>query len=148
MAGGSSFADDSDGAPICDINVTPLVDIVLVLLIVFMITMPTIVAVDVLTERELALLLPSASEATPLVREPQTLIVNVDEAGQYFVDDQLLTPAEVEGALVRAAANNPAHQSVKLRADRRVPVEYVVFIMNLCKKAGIADCQLTAEGPP
>jgi biopolymer transport protein ExbD len=146
MAGASAFPDDSDGTPIGDINVTPLVDIVLVLLIVFMITMPTIVAVDVLTERELALLLPSASEATPLVLEPQTLIVNVDQTGQYFMEDRLLTPAEVEDVLLRAAASNPAHQSVKLRADRRVPVDYVVFVMNLCKKVGIADCQLTAEG--
>ena len=64
MAGGtSSFADEDDGSSISEINVTPLVDVVLVLLIVFMITMPTIVAIDALNEREIALLLPAASEA-------------------------------------------------------------------------------------
>jgi biopolymer transport protein ExbD len=126
--------------------VTPLVDVVLVLLIVFMITMPTIVAIDALNEREIALMLPSASEAAPLVVQPASLIVNVDQAGRYFVEGQVLPPEDVEAVLQRAAANNPANQTVILRADKRAEVDYVVFVMNLCTKVGIMDCQLTTEG--
>ena len=132
MAGGASaFADEGEGSSISEINVTPLVDVVLVLLIVFMITMPTIVAIDALNEREIALLLPSASEATPLVLEPDSLIVNIDQAGRYFVEGRVLEAEAVEGFLQQAAANNPAKQSVILRADKRGQVDYVVFVMNL-----------------
>ena len=147
MAGGASaFPDEGEGSSISEINVTPLVDVVLVLLIVFMITMPTIVAIDALIEREIALMLPSASEATPMVLEPDAILINIDPTGRYFVGGELLEAEAIEGVLQQAAANNPATQSVKLRADRRVPVEYVVFVMNLCKRVGIVDCQLTTEG--
>ena len=145
-AGVTTFPDEGEGSTISEINVTPLVDVVLVLLIVFMVTMPTIVAIDALIERELALTLPAASEALPLTLQPETLIVNLDPTGRYFFGGRFLEPAELEGVLQQAAANNPAQQSVKLRADRRVPVEYVVFVMNVCKRVGIADCQLTTEG--
>ena len=147
MAGGtSSFADEDDGSSISEINVTPLVDVVLVLLIVFMITMPTIVAIDALNEREIALLLPAASEAAPLVVQPEAVIVNVDQDGQYFMEGRRVAAEEVEGVLQQAATNNPANQTVILRADKRVQVDYVVFVMNLCAKLGIVDCQLTTEG--
>ena len=53
-AGVTTFPDEAEGATISEINVTPLVDVVLVLLIVFMVTMPTIVAIDAVIERELA----------------------------------------------------------------------------------------------
>ena len=146
MAGGaSSSAYEDDGSSISDINVTPLVDVVLVLLIVFMITMPTIVAIDALNEREIELNLPSASDASPLVVPPQAVIVNVDENGRYFVDGKVVTPIEVEGVLRRAATDNPTNQTVILRADKRVEVDYVVFVMNVCTKVGIVDCQLTTE---
>jgi biopolymer transport protein ExbD len=147
MAGGSSaFADEDNGASISEINVTPLVDVVLVLLIVFMITMPTIVAIDALNEREIALLLPAASEAAPLVVQPEAVIVNVDQTGQYFLGGQPATGVEVEAALQQAAVNNPANQTVILRADKRAQVDFVVYIMNLCTKLGIVDCQLTTDG--
>ena len=147
MAGGtSSFADEDDGSSISEINVTPLVDVVLVLLIVFMITMPTIVAIDALNEREIALLLPAASEAAPLVVQPEAVIVNVDQDGQYFVEGRLMAADQVEGVLQQAVTNNPANQTVILRSDKRTQVDYVVFVMNLCTKLGMVDCQLTTEG--
>ena len=78
MAAGSLYNDDD--APITDINVTPLVDIVLVLLIVFMITMPTIASMDARKEREMSVVLPQASDAKPLISKPKELFVNVDAA--------------------------------------------------------------------
>ena len=147
MAGGaSSGAYEDDGATISEINVTPLVDVVLVLLIVFMITMPTIVAIDALNEREIELSLPYASEALPLIVQPKSLIVNVDHTGRYYVEGQAASPGDVEDFLRQAAANNPASQTVILRADKHAEVDYVVFVLNLCTKLGIADCQLTTEG--
>jgi biopolymer transport protein ExbD len=147
MAGGASSGTyEDEGVTISEINVTPLVDVVLVLLIVFMITMPTIVAIDALNEREIELSLPYASEATPLVVQPEALIVNVDHNGRYYVEGQAASPGEVEDLLRQAAANNPASQTVILRADKRVEVDYVVFVLNMCAKLGIAGCQLTTEG--
>ena len=146
MAGGAaSFADEDDGSSISEINVTPLVDVVLVLLIVFMITMPTIVAIDALNEREIALLLPAASEAAPLVVQTEAVIVSVDQDGQYFMAGRLVAAEQVASLLQQAATNNPVGQTVILRADKRAQVDYIVFVMNLCTKLGIVNCQLTTE---
>ena len=52
-------------------------------------------------------------------------------------------PAELQNAVV----NNPGHQSVVIRADKRVMLDYAVQVMNLCNKSGISDYVLTTQGP-
>jgi biopolymer transport protein ExbD len=79
---------------------------------------------------------------------PKELFVNIDHAGRYYVEGKTLTGDEVEAILRQAAANNPGNQSVIIRADRRVSLDFVVFVMNLCNRAGIFDYSLTTEGEP
>jgi biopolymer transport protein ExbD len=144
MAGsGGGYADESDEALISDINVTPLVDVVLVLLIVFMITMPMIVRMDTLRERELSVVLPQASEAAPLTSKPKELFVNVDIDGHYSVRKEPQTEDSLLKLLMQAQADNPGRATVKIRADRRCRWQYVVTVMNLCNKAKIRDYQVT-----
>jgi biopolymer transport protein ExbD len=147
MAGSAGgYADEGDDALITDINVTPLVDVVLVLLIVFMITMPTIVRMDTLKEREMSVVLPQASEAAPLSARPKELYVNVDAEGHYKVRGDAQTEAELAKILAQAQADNPGRASVKIRADRRCRWQCVVTVMNLCNKAKIRDYQvMTAD---
>jgi len=62
------------------------------------------------------------------------------------VDGSTLTGQEVENVLEQAAADNPVNQSVIIRADKRVPLDHVVFVLNACNKAGIFDYSLTIKG--
>jgi biopolymer transport protein ExbD len=94
----------------------------------------------------LAVQLPSASEAKPLIEKPKEVFVNIDETGRYYVGGKILTGEEVFEILRRASTDNPGHQSVVIRADKRVALDYAVQIMNLCNKANISDYTITTEG--
>jgi biopolymer transport protein ExbD len=147
MAGsGSGYADEGEDALISEINVTPLVDVVLVLLIVFMITMPTIVKMDSMKERELDVVLPQASEAMPLIARPKELFVNVDVDGHYAVKQAQQSEQELLRLLEQAEADNPGRATVVIRADKRCRWQFVVTVMNLCNQAKIRDYRVsTAE---
>ena len=123
------------------LSLTPLIDVVFLLLIFFLVA--TRFAQE---DRELDVVLPSASEAKPLIVQPKELFVNIDHRGSFFVDGKTLNGDEVEAVLRQAAANNPASQSVIIRADKRVQLDYAVLVMNLCNKVGIFDYKLTIDG--
>jgi biopolymer transport protein ExbD len=123
------------------LSLTPLIDVVFLLLIFFLVA--TRFAQE---DRELDVVLPSASEAKPLTVQPKELFINIDHQGQYFVDGKILASDEIEHVLQRAVTDNPMNQSVIVRADKRVPLDYVVFVLNACNKMGIFDYSLTTEG--
>jgi biopolymer transport protein ExbD len=129
------------GVALASLSITPLIDIVFLLLIFFLVA--TRFAQE---DRELDVLLPSASEAKPLTEAPKELFVNIDKDGRYFVGGDILTADVVFERLQSAAVNNPGHQSVVIRADKRVVLDYVVQVMNLCNKSGISDYVLTTQG--
>jgi biopolymer transport protein ExbD len=122
------------------LSLTPLIDVVFQLLIFFLVA-----SRFAQEDRELDVMLPVASEAQPLVAQPKELFINVDQQGQYFVEGRFLAPDEIEGVLRRAATNNPGNQAVVIRADRRVQLEHVVYVMNLCNRVGLVDYKLTTQ---
>jgi biopolymer transport protein ExbD len=128
------------GNALSALSLTPLIDVVFLLLIFFLVT--TRFAQE---DYELDVVLPSASEAQPLIAEPKELFVNIDRNGDYYVDGRNLSAPEVEEVLRQAVANNPVHQSVVIRADKRVPFDYVVTIMNLCNRTGARDYSVTTR---
>jgi biopolymer transport protein ExbD len=123
------------------LSLTPLIDVVFLLLIFFLVA--TRFAQE---DRELDVVLPSASEARPLIVQPRELFVNIDRQGNYFIDGKTLNGEEVEAVLRQAVANNPVNQSVIIRADKRVQLDHAVLVMNLCNKVGILDYKLTIDG--
>lgn len=123
-------------------NLTPMIDVVFLLLIFIMVT-----ARFEQEDRQLRVSLPSASEAKPLTQQTTKLFVNIDGQGSYVVDGRVLRAEEVEESLRQAAANNPANTQVVIRADARVPFEFVVTIMNLCNRAGVSDYTVTTRSP-
>ena len=143
-AAASSYADEDADTLLTDINVTPLVDIVLVLLIVFMITVPTMVTMDLLKERELNISLPQASEARPLMFPPQELVVNVDAAGEYIVDGAKKSQSDLLALLRQAATDNPGRAIVVIRADKKCPWQSVIGVINACIQVKIRDYRVTA----
>lgn len=124
------------------LGLTPLIDVVFLLLIFFLVT-----SRFAQEDRELDLPLPDASEARPLTVEPKELFVNINSDGEYLVSGESVDLPALEQILARAAANNPIHQSVIIRADKRVAFDYVVQAVNLCKKTGIPKFTANTAGP-
>lgn len=122
------------------LNLTPLIDVVFLLLVFFLVA--TRMAEE---DRQLEVLLPAASEAMPMTVVPTQLIVNVDQEGNYFVDNTRLDADELQRVFERSAVNNPLQQSVNIRADKRVEFDHVVQVLNLCKKYGIEDYTIDTE---
>src|SRR5262245_9389636 len=96
------------------IDMTPMIDVVFQLMIFFLVA--TRLEED---ERRLDIVLPKASEAQPLVAKPKETVVNIDQEGRYFVGPRLVNAEELGRLLLQSAADNPAGQAVRIRADER-----------------------------
>jgi biopolymer transport protein ExbD len=122
------------------INMTPMIDVVFLLLIFFLVA--TRFAEE---ERELDVQLPVVSEARPLTARPKETLVNIDSEGQYFVGTEKVTLGELDAILGRIATNNPGRKTVLIRGDKRSPLDSTVQVINLCHKHGIREYPLTTE---
>jgi len=114
------------------LSVTPLIDVVFLLLIFFLVA--TRFAEE---EREIEIELPTASQSLPLTAEPREMFINVDQQGQYFIEGKFRHAEEVEQILRQAVANNPLTQTVVIRADKTTDWQFVLTAFDLCKQAGI-----------
>lgn len=122
--------------PISDINMTPLVDVMLVLVVIFILTAPLLASA-------IRLDLPRADGAVSGA-PPQSITLVVDKAGQAFLDDRPLTQAALAQALAQIAAEHPDTE-VQLRADAAVPYGRVVEIMGAAHAAGLQRIGFVAE---
>jgi biopolymer transport protein ExbD len=111
------------------INLTPLIDVIFLLLIFFLVASRLDQA-----EREMEVPLPSAASAQPMVSEPSELIINIDEAGHYFVGGQQLDADGLERTVRQAMADNPTNTAVVIRAHRRVELQVPVTAMDICQR--------------
>lgn len=124
--------------PMSEINVTPLVDVMLVLVVIFIITAPLLAS-------SIRLDLPKTDAATPQ-EVPKFVTLVVDKAGQAFFNDAPVTPAQLAERLSQAAAANPDTE-VQLRADEAVPYGRVVEVMGAAQKAGLSRIGFVAQPP-
>ena len=122
--------------PMAEINVTPLVDVVLVLLIIFMVTAPFL-------QGGLEIDLPKVATRGIDVREG--LIVSVRADRTVAVGDRVVSIAGFEDALARAGA---ARRPVFLKADQKVPYGTIVDLVARMRRAGVAALGLVTEPPP
>lgn len=114
--------------PMSEINMTPLVDVMLVLVVIFMLTAPLLAS-------SIRLDLPRTDAAQPNAA-PQSVTLVVDKSGQAFLNDSPVTLEKLSEALVRQAAANPDTE-VQLRADEAVPYGRIVEVMGVAQKAGL-----------
>jgi len=122
------------------LDITPLIDIVFLLLIFFMV----MTRFDE-EDYKIDVVLPTASEAKPLISQPREMFINITENGSFFVRGQAMPIQEIEQLLEKTASDNP-DSSVIIRADKRSSVEAAVQIMNACNKAKLMNYSLsTAE---
>jgi biopolymer transport protein TolR len=125
--------------PMSEINVTPLVDVMLVLVVIFIITAPLLAS-------SIRLDLPRSDAAKPN-DVPAFVTVVLDKAGATFLDDRQLDPAQLGAALAEAARRNPLTE-VQLRADESIPYGRVVEVMGTAQKAGLNRIGFVAEPVP
>jgi biopolymer transport protein TolR len=121
-----------------EINVTPLVDVMLVLVVIFIITAPLLVGAVKVN-------LPS-SDATSSIAYPRFVAISINKEGQTFVGDQPVPATSLLSALEKAAQQD-ADTEVQLRADAEVPYGRVVEVMGLAHKAGLHRIGFVAEVP-
>ena len=124
------------------LQITPLIDIVFLLLIFFLVA--TRFADE---DRELEVQLPTASEAKPLIAESRELFVHIDAEGQFFVLGKQVAAEALEATLQNALRGQPALETAILRADRRCTWDAVAAAINACHRVGLHDVRPTSSGP-
>jgi biopolymer transport protein ExbD/biopolymer transport protein TolR len=120
---------------LAEINVTPLVDVVLVLLVIFMITEPVLqsgIEVNVPKTR-----------TTKQITE-QRMVVTIDRDQQVFLNDKLINVHDLTQKLHDSTAD-PTHQAIYLRSDERVPFGAFASVMDAVKQAGITNVSIVTE---
>ena len=129
-------AGPSRGAPISAINVTPFVDIVLVLLIILMVTSVQIVKASLQVD------LPSAASGGSSVESTLNLVI--DKEGSWTLDGNPIDDAGLTAFVSREIKSNPKLQAV-IAADRRVQYDRVVHAIDVVKTAGIKSFALNIQ---
>ena len=130
------IAGGNNGQMMSDINVTPLVDVMLVLLIIFMVTAPMMMqGVDVS--------LPQAT-AEPLESEKEHLIVTIDTKNQVFINDFQVS-VDGLGEKLEKILEGRSDREVYLKADKAIPYGTVVQVMAAIKGAGVEKLGMVTE---
>ena len=123
-------------APMAEINVTPLVDVMLVLLIIFMVTAPLLVSAVPID-------LPD-SRAKPLDQQPDQVTVSIDPEGQIFLDSDKLAPGELADRLAGLVKDGKP-PLVTLRADKTLEYGKVMGVMGELNHAGFNAISLVTD---
>ena len=128
--------EDGGGEVMNEINMTPLVDVMLVLLIIFIITVPAM-------QHAVSIDLPRATNR-PQDAKPQTLRLSVDASGQYFLNEQ---PAGDDAILsqLRNAARQEPQPELHIRGDKAVRYERVAQAMAAAQQAGVRKIGFITE---
>ncbi|MFA7665398.1 MAG: biopolymer transporter ExbD [Burkholderiaceae bacterium] len=121
--------DSGPGQPMAEINTTPLVDVMLVLLVIFIITAP-------LFTHAVKLELPRAS-STPATEKPETVTLAIDPEGRLFWNNDPVDGLEALTARLTAAANATPPPDLHLRADRDTRYERIAEVMSAARLAGM-----------
>ncbi|HWW03821.1 biopolymer transporter ExbD [Collimonas sp.] len=122
------FNDNQNQAPMADINITPMVDVMLVLLVIFIITAP-------LFTHAIKVDLPSAQSA-PAPEKPETISLSIDRSGKMFWNDAPVAESELTDRLIAAAARQPQPE-LQLRADKDTRYEILAQVMSLAQNNGL-----------
>ncbi len=122
------FDHGGNGAPMADINTTPLVDVMLVLLIIFMITAP-------LLTHAIKIDMPEAS-SQPDEPDPDTVTLSLDGEGALYWNDNPIDGSALADRLAAAAIRTPQPE-LHLRADRETRYQRLAEVMSSARRAGI-----------
>jgi len=128
IGSGNNFGSDNQNSLMSEINTTPLVDVMLVLLVIFIITAP-------LLTHAVKIDLPQAS-SQPIEQKPEIISISVDGAGQMYWNDTALVEGELSARLQQAATTKPQPE-LHIRADKETRYQILAQIMADAQNAGI-----------
>ena len=123
--------------PVADINVTPLVDVMLVLLVIFMVTAPMLFS-------GIDLKLPKTQKVNNVGLTPELVILSVTGAEQYYLGKNLVTSKDLIPSILKKFKENKT-EVVYLRADYSLKYEKVAKLIANLKKAGVSQIALVTE---
>jgi biopolymer transport protein TolR len=137
-SGGSAEEQSSERyQPLAEINVTPMVDVMLVLLVIFMVTAPLLTV-------GVPLDLPKTSAAE--VTQPQEpIVLSIDREGGTFIGNERIDPGDLKDRLARLAADD-SDRIVYVRGDRTILYAQLMDALGLVSSAGFTKVSLLAEG--
>jgi biopolymer transport protein ExbD len=131
---------DKKGGPMADINVTPMADIMIVLLIIFMVITP-------LLQRGVDVKLPQASNTKERKDEPKSIVVAVKKDKTIYFGTQKLDDQNQLQPLIKDRLQDlpEGQRMMYLKADDALPYSEVMKVMDLCREAGVEEVALIAE---
>jgi biopolymer transport protein TolR len=118
-----------------DINITPLVDVVLVLLIIFMVTAPVL-------QSGIEVAVPKTRTVKEITEE--RLVISIDKQQRVFLGSDPININEIANKL-RQKVRDPRHQSIFLRADEDVPFGAFATVMDAVKQSGITNVSIVTQ---
>ncbi len=125
---------------LAQINVTPFVDVMLVLLIIFMVTAP-------MMEKGVDVALPEVENAPNLASAKEPLIITVTRKGEIMVGNNTISDAVKLTPVLQQVLSEREEKTVYLEADKQVPYGKVVQVMAAIKRAGVAKLGMVAQEP-
>ena len=132
-----AFSSGNKKGPIADINVTPMVDVMLVLLIIFMVTAPMMFS-------GIPLKLPKTQKVSSLQLRPELVILSVTGAEEFFLGKDKVSRAGLVAEVVKQLKTSKS-DVLYLRADYGLRYEKVAKLISTLKRAGISNIALVTE---
>jgi len=123
------------GRTMSEINITPLVDVVLVLLIIFMITAPVL-------QSGIEVAVPKTRTVKEITEE--RVVISIDKSQRVFLGNDPVNINEIAGKL-RQKIRDPEHQSIYVRADENVPFGAFATVMDAVKQSGITNVSIVTQ---
>jgi len=120
---------------LADINITPLVDVVLVLLIIFMVTAPVL-------QSGIEVAVPKTRTVKEITEE--RMVFSIDKQQRVFLGNDAININEI-GAALKKKVRDPQHQSIFLRADEDVPFGAFATVMDAVKSSGISNVSIVTQ---
>ena len=146
---GAHGGDDHEGGAetvVAEINITPLTDVFLVLLIIFMVTSTAMVESEVASRSGMKVVLPKANAAGPVSQRRSDPVLTVTKVGELYLGSHKIDPGNLE-ADIRKALADVGSETLLIRGDKNVLLGSAVDIMSTAKKAGATHIAiLTAPG--
>ena len=125
-------------APIVDINMIPLIDVSLVLLIIFMVLTPFLV------QQQVKVNLPRAVSASEVSAQP--IVVGIQKAGEITLNGQMESAGSLEGDMKNLLRRQP-DRPVLIQADRDLALQNVISVMDIAKRLDVAKVGIAVEQP-
>lgn len=143
--GNTSDDGEQQESVVAEINITPLTDVFLVLLIIFMVTSTAIVESEVASRTGVKVALPKANAAGPVTKKRTDPVLTVTKGNELYLFNKKVEPANLE-AEIRKALQDVGSETLLLRGDKNVYLGAAVDVMSIAKKAGAKQIAILTAG--